>query len=152
MHAPPGFGPRPVVTGWYAAFDDLAEAQGEVSYAPDARRFMGSTFDASGLYRFNAVRRMLAQNGLTTAAISAHTDRLKQRFIAADPLPGMTLISDPAARFLAWRGPNAAALHDALKLRGVITDVRGDVLRIGFGLYHDEGDVDRLLEEIGHCR
>ena len=22
-----------------------------------------------------------------------------------------------------------------------ITDVRGDVLRIGFGLYHDEGDI-----------
>jgi selenocysteine lyase/cysteine desulfurase len=26
--------------------------------------------------------------------------------------------------------------------RDCITDVRGDVLRIGFGLYHDEEDVD----------
>jgi selenocysteine lyase/cysteine desulfurase len=25
-----------------------------------------------------------------------------------------------------------------------VTDVRGDVLRIGFGLYQDEGDVERL--------
>jgi selenocysteine lyase/cysteine desulfurase len=25
-----------------------------------------------------------------------------------------------------------------------ITDVRGDVLRIGFGLYHDPDDVERL--------
>jgi selenocysteine lyase/cysteine desulfurase len=26
--------------------------------------------------------------------------------------------------------------------KGCVTDVRGDVLRIGFGLYHDEEDVD----------
>jgi selenocysteine lyase/cysteine desulfurase len=26
--------------------------------------------------------------------------------------------------------------------RNCITDVRGDVLRIGFGLYHDEEDVE----------
>jgi selenocysteine lyase/cysteine desulfurase len=25
--------------------------------------------------------------------------------------------------------------------KGCVTDVRGDVLRIGFGLYHDEEDV-----------
>jgi selenocysteine lyase/cysteine desulfurase len=30
-----------------------------------------------------------------------------------------------------------------------ITDVRGDVLRIGFALYHDEADVDRLLSLLG---
>jgi selenocysteine lyase/cysteine desulfurase len=27
-----------------------------------------------------------------------------------------------------------------------VTDVRGDVLRIGFGLYQDETDVERLVE------
>ena len=29
--------------------------------------------------------------------------------------------------------------------QGIVTDVRGDVLRIGFGLYHDARDVDRLV-------
>ena len=60
MHAPPGFGPRPPVTGWFAEFEDLSLPPGSVGYAPDAMRFMGATFDPSGLYRFNAVRRMLA--------------------------------------------------------------------------------------------
>jgi selenocysteine lyase/cysteine desulfurase len=32
----------------------------------------------------------------------------------------------------------------ALAAKDVFTDVRGDVLRIGFGLYQDESDVDRL--------
>ena len=56
MHCPPGFGPRPPLTGWFAEFDDLTLAPGLVGYAPDAMRFMGATFDPSALYRFNAVR------------------------------------------------------------------------------------------------
>ena len=145
LHAPPGFGPRPEFTGWFAAFDDLAAKQGGVGFAPDGRRFLGSTFDPSGLYRFNAVQRMLASEGLTTAAISAHCDGLKAQFLAADPLPGLALISDPRTRFLALKGDEAPALYAMLKAKGVVTDLRDDVLRIGFALYQDEGDVDALL-------
>lgn len=149
LHAPPRFAPRPAVTGWYAAFDDLALPPGEIGYAPDGRRFLGSTFDPSGLYRFNAVQRMLRDGGLTTATMSAHVEALQQQFIAANPLPSLTLINPldgmPHARFLAYQGPQAPAIHAALESRNVITDVRGDVLRIGFGLYQDSGDVDRLL-------
>ena len=29
----------------------------------------------------------------------------------------------------------------------VVTDLRGDVLRIGLGLYHDENDIDQLICE-----
>jgi selenocysteine lyase/cysteine desulfurase len=39
----------------------------------------------------------------------------------------------------------APEIHAALESRNVVTDVRGDVLRIGFGLYQDVGDVDRLI-------
>jgi len=148
LHAPSGFGPRPEVTGWYAAFDDLAARQGGVGYAPDGRRFLGSTFDASGLYRFNAVQRMLKAEGLTTAAISAHCDSLKAGFLAADPLPDMELISQPQARFLAFQGERAPELHAALDAKGVMTDLRGDVLRIGFALYHDPADVDALIAQV----
>ena len=31
-------------------------------------RFMGATFDPSALYRFNAIQRMLEENGITTGA------------------------------------------------------------------------------------
>jgi selenocysteine lyase/cysteine desulfurase len=145
LHCPPHFGPRPEITGWYASFDELTAQQGGVGYAPDGRRFLGSTFDASGLYRFNAVQRMLKAEGLTTEAISAHCDALKARFFAADPLPGMALISQPQARFLAFQGEAAAQLYAALDAKAVVTDLRGDVLRIGFALYQDEADVERLL-------
>jgi selenocysteine lyase/cysteine desulfurase len=146
LHAPPGYAERPEVTGWYAAFDSLAGAQGAVSFAPDGRRFLGSTFDPSGLYRFNAVQRMLRFEGLTTAVISAHCDARKERFLAASPVPQLNLISGPQARFLALQGEATAALHAALAARKVVTDLRGDVLRIGFALYHDDADVDVLLK------
>lgn len=148
LHAPPGFAPRPEVTGWYAAFDDLASRQGGVGYAPDGRRFLGSTFDASGLYRFNAVQRMLAAEGLTTAAISAHCATLKARFAAAAPFPDLRPISGDRTRFLALQGERAPQHYALLESGGLVTDLRGDVLRIGFALYHDADDVDALVQRV----
>ena len=151
MHCPPGFGPRPPLTGWYAEFDDLTLPPGMVGYARDAMRFMGATFDPSALYRFNHVQAMLADNGLPTARISAHVARLQGQFldaIAGSALGRAELLNPlrdgPHARFLAFRDPAAAAWRQALAAQDCVTDVRGDVLRIGFGLYHDEADVERL--------
>jgi selenocysteine lyase/cysteine desulfurase len=156
MHAPAGFGPRPAVTGWFAEFEDLSLPPGSVGYAKDATRFLGATFDPSALYRFNAVWRMLDENGLTTAQISGQVAELQAQFLAAyggtalaeaellNPLDGR-----PHARFLAFRSPNAQRCYEQLKAQNCITDVRGDVLRIGFAIYHDEQDVGRLVELLG---
>ena len=151
MHCPPVYGPRPPLTGWYAEFDDLTLAPGMVGYAPDAMRFMGATFDPSALYRFNHVRAALAENGLTTARISAHVARLQAQMIAA--IKGTAfgqsellnpLTDGPRARFLAFRSSEAERWCSELAARSCITDVRGDVIRVGFGLYHDEDDVERF--------
>ena len=157
MHAPPGYGARPVITGWFAEFGDLEGPPGGVGYTADAGRFWGSTFDCSGLYRFNAVRRMLDEEGLDTARIAAHARDLQARFAQAasegrcgrlkkaellNPVDGQARRS----RFLAFRHPEAQALQARLREAHVVTDVRDDVLRFGFGLYQDENDVERLIE------
>ena len=159
MHAPPGFGERPRITGWFAEFEDLTLPPGSVGYARDASRFLGATFDPSALYRFTAVRRMLAENGLTTARISSHCEGLQQRLldaVADVPLSEAELLNPLVgkghARFLAFRSPNAQRWYSALKSRNCITDVRGDVLRIGFGIYQDEADVDRLVTLLGELK
>ena len=152
LHCPPGFGPRPEITGWYAEFDDLSLPPGMVGYAPDAMRFMGATFDPSGLYRFVAVRDMLAREGLTTPAISAHVDGLRAHLLAGlanTPLGDAEHVNAdtrPMARFVALRSPKAAAWQARFADAGVVVDVRGDVLRIGLGLYQDARDVERLVE------
>jgi len=156
LHAPPGFGPRPPVTGWYAEFQDLTLPPGSVGYAADARRFLGATFDPSGLYRFNAVQRMLRAEALTTQRISSHTTGLQQRLLDAlddTPLARADILNPlgdaPHARFLAFRSPNAQRWYEELNARNCVTDVRGDVVRIGFAIYQDEADVDRLVQLLG---
>ena len=51
--------------------------------------------------------------------------------------------------FLTFRTAEAGDIYQALLARNVITDYRGDRLRFGFGLYHDEDDVDRLVRVLG---
>ena len=153
LHAPPGFGPRPRITGWYAEFEDLTLPPGSVGYRKDAMRFIGATFDPSALYRFNAVRRMLADNGLTTARISEHVESLQKLLLdrlASTAFGSAELLNPldgaPHARFLAFRSQKAEAWCAALAAKKCVTDVRGDVLRIGLGIYHDESDVDRFAQ------
>ena len=151
LHAPPGFGPRPALTGWYAEFGDLEGPPGGVGYARDASRFMGATFDPSGLYRFVAAGRMLEGEGLTTAAVAAHVAGLRALLLdaiaagEAGPLKDATVVNPPgegpSARFLALRHPSALAWKTALAERGVVVDVRDDVLRVGLSVYHDAADV-----------
>jgi selenocysteine lyase/cysteine desulfurase len=148
LHAPPGFGARPEITGWYAEFDDISLPPDRIGYAPDGRRFLGATFDPSGIYRFVAVRDMLAGEGLTTASIAAHVATLKAQVLAHLPLDAKLINPGSPARFLALRSPYAARWKAELEAQDIITDVRGDVLRIGFGLYQDRRDVDRLIEAL----
>ena len=156
LHAPPGFCPRPVITGWFAEFGDLSGPPGAVQYRSDGGRFWGATFDCSALYRFNAARRMLDDHGLGTAAVAAHSRDLAGRFQAAvrDGRAGMLgqaeflnpVVGDaPRARFLALRHPDAQAWCAGLRQADVVADVRDDVIRFGFGLYQDAEDVDSLI-------
>ena len=150
LQVPPGFGPRPPITGWYAEFGELTAPPGSsVGYTGDAMRFMGATFDPSALYRFNAIQRMLKENGITTQRVATKLAGLQMQMVETiantalgeaellNPLDGR-----PHARFLAFRDPRAQRWCADLMARNCITDVRGDVLRIGFGLYHDEEDVE----------
>jgi selenocysteine lyase/cysteine desulfurase len=148
LHAPPGFGPRPPVTGWFAEFEDLSLPPEMVGYASDASRFMGATFDPSGLYRFNAVQRMLQSNALTTERLSAHAANLQAMVldsVRGTALADAELLNPPGdgrqARFLAFRHAGAGRWSGELKAQNCITDVRGEVLRIGIGLYNDEPDI-----------
>ncbi len=154
IHAPAGFGPRPQNTGWFADFGAIEAKQGEVAYSADAGRFLGATFDATGIYRFNAVRAMLAREDLDTIAISARIDALRAKLEAAITAGEAGVLREaellrpnargPKARFLSLRHPNATQWKAALFEHDIITDARDDVLRIGLGLYHDEEDIDAL--------
>jgi selenocysteine lyase/cysteine desulfurase len=147
---------RPVHTGWFSDFGRLSGAQGEaVGYGDAAMRFWGSTFDASGIYRFNAVMRWLQGLGITPREIHAHVAGLERRFLAglADAnlalLPAGALTPPerfPRGNFLAFDLDAAEDVERRLAARGVLVDRRGRRIRFGFGVYHDDAFVDRLLD------
>ena len=159
MACPPGIVPRPPNTGWYAAFGALADARpGIVPYARDGGRFMGATFDPSGLYRLNAAMRWMNDLGAGPAEAHARAGAMQALFVAAMDRANITGLTSAAlivpdgspnrGNFLAYRSDFAAAQQKRLEAAGIVTDVRGDVLRIGFGLYHDPDDVPAVAARI----
>jgi kynureninase len=157
MHCPPGYGPRPRITGWFAGFGQLAEGRGDqVAYADDGTRFLGATLDPTPWYRFNAVQRWLDELGVTVAGIHAHVARLQGRFLDLLDARGVAALAPdrlvllrgagPRGNFLTFAVDDGEEVHGRLARAGVMTDRRGDVVRVGFGCYHDVGDVEELVD------
>lgn len=155
LHCPPGYGPRPRNSGWFADMGSLEKQQSGVNYAKDGFRFWGATFDPSGLYRFNAVMAMLARENLDVPKIHAHITTLQDYFLKQLKIhPGMLLTpvrNTQRGHFLTFETAMAETIHNDLLARKIITDYRGTRLRFGFGLYHDESDIDRLLKSLLEC-
>jgi len=159
LHCPPGYGARPRNTGWYAAFENLAQAQGDhVPYAEDAGRFAGATFDPTGLYRFTAAMDFLDDKGLSVRSMQTYCRKLQDLLVDSLVTEPLTAVhsdelvvrpdSERCGRFLTFETPHAAHIHKDLMARRVITDYRGERLRIGFGIYQSEGDVARLVDHL----
>ncbi len=155
LHCPPGWLPRPRATGWYAAFGALAGPQGEVGYAEDGWRFMGATFDPSGLFRLRAALRWFEARGLTTAMVRDHAHALQARFVAGlagtglDPARLVVPLAEPRrGNFLTFDLPDAEAWQARLAAAGVVTDRRATRLRFGFGIYQTAEEVEALLERL----
>lgn len=143
---------RPRNTGWFSDFAGLEKPiSAPVSYGAGGMRFFGSTFDPTALYRFNAVMDWREREGLGVAATDAWVKNLQASFlkrVKGSPLDGLPLVTEDlprAGHFLTFRVPDAVERSKRLAETGVLTDARGDRLRFGFGLYHDESDLDALF-------
>jgi kynureninase len=156
LHCPPGHGPRPRDTGWYAGFSALEGSVAGVPFDTDGSRFLGATFDVTALYRFNAVQDWLSSQASSVARMLSHVRGIEKVFLDAldrqnAPISRrMLLVPDETqrGRFLAFRTKDAGAIAESLLARNVIVDYRGDRLRIGFGIYHEKELATRLAEEL----
>jgi kynureninase len=162
MHCPPGYASRPRDTGWFAGFGALTEtAAGEVAYAADGSRFLGATFDPSGLFRLDAVLQWMDRIELSIAAIHDHVLELQELFIKAvdaariEALQNARLVSPAGTpergHFLCYETPSATAVHDRLARAGIVTDVRGPRIRFGFGCYHTADEIERAVQVVAQA-
>ncbi len=141
---------RPIYTGWFASFSTLESDQKNVSYDQDYFRFMGSTFDPSGIYRLRASLNLFQKENLTVASIHAYVQNLQRVFLKNLSHPILHLEQlvhrdlNHHGHFLTFKLPTNEAtkeLSHKLTQKGVLTDFRGNRLRFGFALYHNENDI-----------
>lgn len=152
---------RPVITGWFAEFDVLAESQDahKVAYGQGANRFAGATYDPTSHYRGAAVFDFFRRKGLTPSElrrISQHqVGFLAQGFDDLDLDPEVvrrpSLDLDQIGGFLAVISPRAEQLSTALRQRHVWTDFRGDVLRFGPAPYLSDRQLQDGLEALAEA-
>ena len=154
LRIPPNTDLRPVVTGWFSEFTALADRQrsDRVAYGEGGDRFAGATYDPTSHYRAAGVFQFFQDHELTPALlreVSQHQiGLLASRFDALDLDPAVVGRDRDAplsevGGFLALRSPSAMTLTKRLRTRGVWTDARGDVLRLGPAPYLS----DRQLED-----
>jgi kynureninase len=158
LRVPPDTHMRPVLTGWFAAFEALEEPdQGRVLYGDGAAAFGGATYDVTSHYRAAAVFAFHEQQGLTVdrlRAISRHqVGILKTEFERLDVSPKVARIEpmpdDRRGGFIAIRAAAAKEIAHRLRERGVFVDARGDLLRVGPAPYLREDQLRDAVAALG---
>ncbi len=153
LRVPPGReGMRPIVTGWYSEFSALEApgAGGPVAYGRGPDRFAGSTYDPTSHYRAAEVFDCFEEWSLTPELLREVSQRqiglLTERFDALDADPAVIdrdrgVDLNEIGGFLALPTPHAAELCAALRARGVHTDYRENLLRLGPAPYLSERQI-----------
>jgi kynureninase len=155
LRVPPGSSLRPVYTGWFAGFAQLADRRSDAPthHAADgATRFAGSTFDPASHYRARAVLQLFDEEELTVPRLRELSRRQTERLAVGLDAAGLPLASpqDGAARggFVAVRVAEATRWVEALRADGVWSDARGDLLRLGPAPYLTDDELDEALAVI----
>jgi kynureninase len=153
---------RPVITGWYAEFADL-EHTGDpesVTYPRGAAAFAGSTYDPTSHYRAARVLDFFVEQDLTPHRLRdsyQHQLALLARAFDALELPDAlitrerSLPLDRFGGFLALRSSHAEVLQRELARAGVLTDSRGDTLRLGPAPYLTDAQLETAIERLAAC-
>ena len=146
---------RPVITGWYAEFSALAaDRPDRVAYPADdiAARFAGSTYDPTSHYRAVRVIEFFHQQGLDRDTLPPEYARQVHHLASGVEFLNLPDVQRAASQagFLALRTPHAADYQRALlRDHGVLTDSRGDILRLGPAPYLTDTQLDAAVAALG---
>jgi kynureninase len=160
LRVPPGREDlRPVLTGWFCEFAHLFRGpEGGVPYGEGPARWAGATYDPTSHYRAARVFDFFQEQSLTPELLREMSQHqvglLIRRFDALDADPAVVTRdrSVPLERiggFLTLRSPLAGDLYGLLHDRGVLTDHRGDLLRMGPAPYLSDRQLDAAMDALG---
>lgn len=162
LRVPPGRELRPALTGWFAEFTAVTGSAGRdrVAYGRGADQFAGATYDPTSHYRAAVVFDFFEGRLLTPTLlreVSRHqVGRIAAGFDALDLDPRVIdrdreVPLEAVGGFLALRARRAGELSDALRRRGMLTDHRAGVLRLGPAPYLSDDQLDTAVGLLGEC-
>jgi len=150
---------RPVLTGWFAEFEQLAAERGDapVGYASGGARFAGSTYDPTSHYRAARVFAFFEERGLTPELLRAsylhQTGLLAERFDRLGA-PAELMKRDRSAPldrfggFLAVECARSAEVARRLADDGVSIDARGRYFRLGPAPYLSDAQLEAAMDRL----
>jgi kynureninase len=150
---------RPVLTGWFAEFDELSSEQpgARVTYGSGATRFAGATYDPTSHYRAARVFDFFEQRALSPEflrSVSLHQTALLARLVDELELPDSVVRRDRDTSreafggFIALECPQAESVARRLANEGVLTDARGRFLRLGPAPYLSDAQLEAAVERL----
>lgn len=150
---------RPVVTGWFASFSKLDEPRNNkpVHYDDGNQRFASGTYDPASQFRAAKVVEFFDEQGLSPEVLRnqyvAQIGLLRELFNDHKFDPDVIKLrhTQPLNRnggFLALQSPKARELRAALLEKGVFTDARGDILRIGPAPYTTIDQIQQAMDAL----
>lgn len=148
---------RPAVTGWFASFDSLDEPRDNrpVSFDDGNQRFASGTYDPASQFRAANVVAFFRDQGLTPAVLRQQYLRqvklLRELFLSNDFDPEIIKLRherplEENGGFLALQSPFARTICAKLMQKGVYTDARGDILRMGPAPYISTKQIQRAMK------
>lgn len=151
---------RPAVTGWFASFSTLDQPQGsgDVRFDEGDQRFASGTYDSASQFRAVKVVEFFQEQGLTPEVLReqylAQVKLLRELFLEQNFDDETIKLRhqkpvDQNGGFLALQSPHAIELRSRLMDRGVFTDARNDILRIGPAPYTTTGQIEACINHLG---
>lgn len=151
---------RPAITGWFASFNSLDQPRTDdpVAYDDGNQRFASGTYDPASQFRAAKVVQFFKDQGLTPDLLRQQylqqVTLLKKLFVDHDFDPEVITLRhhrplEENGGFLALRSSFARTIQSQLIEKGVYTDARGDILRLGPAPYITSKQITMVVEKLG---
>lgn len=167
LRYPKGCNLRPIITGWFSAFEQLEHPRDSepVKFDQGDQKFATATYDPISQFRAAAVTQFFRKMGLTPEVLKtqyqSQISYLRKLF--DDQNDSGSGISHANSRpiedtggFMALRSEHARTLRADLLHEGIFTDARNDIIRIGPGPYTTskqcEAVIEALFERLNHLK
>lgn len=150
---------RPVITGWFSAFEQLDHPRTDdpVEFDDGDQKFATATYDPISQYRGAAVTEFFIRQGLTKDVLlenyHAQVSYLRSLFDAKEFDAELirhanTRPIEQTGGFMALRSPQARKIRSRLLEMDVFTDARDEIIRFGPAPYTTSEQCEQVMDKL----